>query len=62
MRSMSLHALRVMPSGIPRKGIIQGGRIREGDPILSIITSVIEPCVQGCQKGNRLIGSIGSIV
>ncbi|MFC2071445.1 hypothetical protein ACFLUU_01825 [Chloroflexota bacterium] len=43
MRSMSLDALRVMPSGIPRKGIIQGGRIREGDPIPSIITSVIEP-------------------
>jgi len=33
-----------------------------GDPSPPIRTSIIKPCVQGCQKGNRLIGSIGSIV
>ena len=33
-----------------------------GDPLPPIGTSVIEPCVQGLQKSNRLIDSIGSIV
>jgi len=33
-----------------------------GDPPPPIRTSVIELCVQGHQKSNRLIGSIGSIV
>jgi len=33
-----------------------------GDPLPPIGISVIEPCVQGRQKSNRLIGSIGSIV
>ena len=33
-----------------------------GDPLSSIGTSVIEPCVQGYQKSYRLIGSIDSIV
>ena len=33
-----------------------------GDPIPPTRTSVIEPYMQGYQKGNRLIGSIGSIV
>ena len=33
-----------------------------GDPLSSIGTSVIEPCVQGYQRSYRLIGSIDSIV
>jgi len=33
-----------------------------GDPPTPIGTSLIEPSVQGHQKGDRLIGSIGSIV
>ena len=37
-------------------------RVLGGDPLPPIGISVIEPCVQGRQKSNRLIGSIDSIV
>jgi hypothetical protein len=37
-------------------------RVLGGDPMPPIITSVIEPYMQGYQKGNRLIDSIDSIV
>jgi len=56
---MSLHALRAMSPGTPGRGILQGRQIGGGgDPIPPIRTSVIELCVQGHQKSNRLIGSI----
>ena len=51
-----------MSSGALDKGLIENGLMRGGHPLLPTGISVMESYVQGCQKDNRFIGSIDSIV